>query len=70
MNSSESAAHAQLTTYLVYGSIVMLLIMGGFIWWLNYSYKKRNKKHQKPHLELVSPSSKLHGQRRHKRHKK
>jgi hypothetical protein len=43
---------------------------GGFIWWLNYSYKKRNKKHQKPHLELVSPSSKLHGQRRHKRHKK
>lgn len=70
MNSSESAAHAELTTYLVYGSIVMVLVMGGFIWWLNYSYKKRNNKNQKNHLELVSPSPKQHGHRRHKRHKK
>jgi hypothetical protein len=28
MNSSESAAHAEMTTFLVYGSIVMILIMG------------------------------------------
>lgn len=69
MNSSESAAHAELTTYLVYGSIVMVLIMGGFIWWLNYSYKKRNTKHQKKHLEPVSPPFMPAGQRRHKRKK-
>lgn len=43
MNPTEAAAHAELQTALIYGSIVVLLILGGFIWWLNYTYKQRNK---------------------------
>lgn len=70
MNPNEIMSHSDQTLLLVTGSIVVLLILGGFIWWQNYSYKRRNKKNHKPHLELVSPSSKLHGQRRNKRHKK
>jgi len=68
--NSESAVHDQLQTYLVYGSILMLLILGGFILWLNYSYKRRLKKTRKPHLDPSSPSAKRHGNRRHKKSRK
>lgn len=64
------STHEQLQTYLIYGSILMLLVLGGFILWLNYSYKRRLKKHRKPHLELVSPPAKPHGHRRHNKHRK
>lgn len=70
MNPNEIMSHYDQTLILVTGSIVVLLILGGFIWWLNYSYKKRNKKNHKPHLELVTPPNKPHGHRRHKRHNK
>lgn len=70
MNPTESAAHAELQAALVYGSVVVLLILGGFIWWLNYSYKKRNKQNHSPHQELVKPAPKVRGRRRHKKHGK
>ncbi|MES2256886.1 MAG: hypothetical protein V4724_00125 [Pseudomonadota bacterium] len=70
MNPTEAAAHAELQTALIYGSIVVLLILGGFIWWLNYSYKQRNKRNRSPHLELVKPAPKVRGRRRHKKHGK
>lgn len=66
MNATESASHEALQTYLIYGSILMLLALGGFIFWINYRYKQQQKKNHKPHLELVSPPHKSHGHRRHK----
>ena len=68
--TSDSAVHDKLQPYLVYGSIVMLLVLAGFIFWLNYSYKRRLKKSRKPHLDLVTPSPKPHGHRRHKKPRK
>lgn len=68
--TSESAVHDQLQTYLVYGSILMLLVLGGFMFWLNYSYKRRLKKGRKPHLNLVSTSPKPHDHRHHKKPRK
>ena len=61
MNPTESAVHAELQTVLIYGSLVVLLALGGFIWWLNYNYEKRNKKSHNPHRKLVTPPNKPHG---------
>ena len=70
MNPTESAVHAELQTVLIYGSLVVLLALGGFIWWLNYRYRQRNKKASKPHLELVKQPHNVRRQRHHKKHKK
>lgn len=67
MSPTEFAAHAELQNTLVYCSVAVLLLLGGFIWWLNYTYKKRNKKNRSPHLELVKPAPKMRGRRRHKK---
>lgn len=61
MNPNEVMSHSDQTLILVTGSIVVLLILGGFIWWLNYNYEKRNKKSHNPHRKLVTPPNKPHG---------
>lgn len=63
------STHERLQPYLIYGSILMLLVLGGFILWLNYSYKRRLKKHRKPHLEPVSPPAKPGGLKNQLQHR-
>jgi hypothetical protein len=67
--NSESAVHDQLQTYLVYGSILMLLILGASFFGLTTA-TSGGKKTRKPHLDPSSPSAKRHGNRRHKKSRK